>query len=75
MCSQPPDGPKPPEPYETWLDAVLSGPYVTPQRWQEHACAELEELRSKAEQAGKCQKCQALLHIRCPDCAGVREPP
>lgn len=40
-----------------------------------YARAELNELREQVGQAGKCQHCQALLHTRCPDCAGVREPP
>lgn len=68
--------PKPPKPHKTWLDWCVAPPIdghgVEP---KEIARAELEELQEKAALAGKCQRCQALLHIRCPDCAGVREPP
>lgn len=45
-----PKRPKPPEPFKTWLDAVLSpGSYVIPQSWRSYARAELEELRNELE--------------------------
>lgn len=67
-----PDRPNPPEGYETWIEFILGAHVLGDARVYAHA--ELDKLREKAAQAGKCQRCQALLHTMCPDCAGVREP-
>jgi hypothetical protein len=72
--------PKPPRAFKTWIEwCIGSIEYGTStyhrNELRAFARAELEELREQARLAGKCLGCETLLHIRCPDCAGVREPP
>jgi hypothetical protein len=47
--SQPPERPKPPDGYETWLDYILGGFPSIDGGIRDAARAELKELRAKAE--------------------------